>query len=524
MWTNIMEDVIKVFIAYSRQDFDLLTELRSHIKILERAHKIKAWHDGEIEAGHEWEIEIKKALHSADIILLLISKDFLASDYCYEKEMSEALELHKSGKKIVLPVILKTCAWESAPFAKFQVLPKSGAPIVSPKWHTRDEAFKEVVEALKYNSERIRIGIALKDPEKAYEYYLSQGDDFFLDMDWLNAKKFYQKALQRWSDTYFPNKNIIKEKIEFCGDANDFAEIKSRDVRNLVLYAYKDENSGLYGFYNPKNNRIIIPAQFDEVYTTGEFGANYGMTSDGMACVSLNGKIGAIDIIGNDIAPFIFDEAKEHICDILEFRKGNCWGAIDRFGNDIIPFIFDWTEVWPPYVVVAKNGKQGIYTTQGTLVLPIEYDDIVYFDGEVFQNDLAVVQKNNRYGFVNEKNEVIIPFNYKMAHGFSEDFAAVQNFDDLWGFINGNSETVINFKYDAVEDFDNNMARVKIDELWGIIDRDGKFILRCKYEEIGWYCQEFVPLKNGGLWGGINLKSRDFIDFNLIEWDPILKD
>jgi hypothetical protein len=105
------------------------------------------WLRGFGEGQAEWGVEIDKHLEASNVILLLVSADFLASDYCYEKEMGRAMERHAQGAACVIPIILRSCDWQSAPFGKLQALPKDGKAITS--WGNRDEAFTNVVEGLK---------------------------------------------------------------------------------------------------------------------------------------------------------------------------------------------------------------------------------------------------------------------------------------------------------------------------------------------------------------------------------------
>jgi hypothetical protein len=102
------------------------------------------WFDGEIKPGEEWEKSIFEALNKADIILLLISADFISSDYCYDVEMKKAIDRHENGEAIVIPVILSHCDWTETPFSKLQALPKDGVPIVDSKWYTEDQAMADV--------------------------------------------------------------------------------------------------------------------------------------------------------------------------------------------------------------------------------------------------------------------------------------------------------------------------------------------------------------------------------------------
>ncbi len=107
---------ISIFFSYSHLDESLRDELAKHLKLLERQGAIATWHDRKITAGQEWANAIDHHLETAQIILLLVSVNFLASDYCYDLEMKRALERHETGAAKVIPIILKPVDWEFAPF------------------------------------------------------------------------------------------------------------------------------------------------------------------------------------------------------------------------------------------------------------------------------------------------------------------------------------------------------------------------------------------------------------------------
>jgi TIR domain len=136
-----------VFFSYSHKDEDLRNELEVHLSSLKRHGVISTWHDRRITVGTELGSAIDGNLSAADVILLLVSPDFINSDYCYEKEMDRAMERHKSGAARVIPVILRPCDWHSLPFGKLLATPTDGKPVT--KWADRDEAFLNVVQAIK---------------------------------------------------------------------------------------------------------------------------------------------------------------------------------------------------------------------------------------------------------------------------------------------------------------------------------------------------------------------------------------
>jgi hypothetical protein len=138
---------IQIFFSYAREDEELRNEVVKQLVLLERQHIIAHWHDCNISAGKDWAHEINERLKAADIILLLVSSDFMATDYCYELEMRRALERHEAGETYVIPVLLRPVDWRSAPFGKLQALPQNSVPIVL--WPNRDEALLDVARGIR---------------------------------------------------------------------------------------------------------------------------------------------------------------------------------------------------------------------------------------------------------------------------------------------------------------------------------------------------------------------------------------
>ncbi len=142
-----------VFFSYSHADEVLRNELEKQLSMLKRQGIIETWHDRRIGAGQEIDKSIDERVNSDAIILLLVSPDFLDSDYCYGVEMKRAMERHEEGGAVVIPVILRPCDWHSAPFGKLNATPPDGKPIT--KWADRDEALLEVAKAIRGVSTRL---------------------------------------------------------------------------------------------------------------------------------------------------------------------------------------------------------------------------------------------------------------------------------------------------------------------------------------------------------------------------------
>lgn len=149
-----------IFICYARADEELKQKLEQHLRLLKRLGLVDIWHDRNISAGTEWQQEIDRHLNNAQIILLLISPDFMDSDYCYGVEMKRAMERHARGEACVIPVILRPVIWHSAPFGKLQALPRDAEPVTSRNWHTLDEAFFSIAKGIQDKIEEIQTEVS----------------------------------------------------------------------------------------------------------------------------------------------------------------------------------------------------------------------------------------------------------------------------------------------------------------------------------------------------------------------------
>jgi internalin A len=133
---------IRVFYSYSHKDETLRDQLETHLTILKRRGLIQSWHDRRINPGQVWVGEIDSHLDSAQIILLLVSADFISSEYCYEIEMKRAMARHDAGEAVVIPIMLRACNKNGTPFSAVQGLPKDFKPVTS--WDNTDEAWTDV--------------------------------------------------------------------------------------------------------------------------------------------------------------------------------------------------------------------------------------------------------------------------------------------------------------------------------------------------------------------------------------------
>lgn len=147
--------MIKIFLSYSHTDEVLRAEFDKHLALLKRQGVIDVWSDHCIRPGEELDSVIDAGIESADIVLLLISSDFIHSDYCFGRELKIAMERHDQKRSIVVPIILRPCDWHSSPFGRLKALPTDGKAVI--KWAILDEAFLDVVQQLRLLISKARV-------------------------------------------------------------------------------------------------------------------------------------------------------------------------------------------------------------------------------------------------------------------------------------------------------------------------------------------------------------------------------
>jgi hypothetical protein len=194
---------IHVFITYAHEDEVYRNRLIEHLKFLERQGEITSWYDRLIKPGTSWSGEINHNLEISDIILALISASFFASDYCYEKELQMALERHKYGRSILIPIIVRPCDWTDSPLGKIQALPTDAIPVNT--WPNEDAAWTIIVQGIKKAT-----GILKEQKQKFRETIPDQFRNFVSERDSLlcmedsevtrNIKRLEKKEPYLWKE------------------------------------------------------------------------------------------------------------------------------------------------------------------------------------------------------------------------------------------------------------------------------------------------------------------------------------
>ena len=232
---------IKLFIGYSSKDEIYRESLEKHLSLMKRKKEIEAWSYRKILSGKEWEQEISENLESADVIVFLISPDFMASDYCFDIEVKRAMEKHESKDSVVLPVIVRACDWEDgAPFSKLQALPEPADPIK--KWKDEDEAWLSVVSGIKKVAKSL-------EAEKSLQPFQEKGVSSGLQKDfkdWLEDTEiqFSHRRVDHISlgDIYVPpHLKLLNEDSDNLAKTIDTKSVLTRP-KNLIVFG--DEQSG----------------------------------------------------------------------------------------------------------------------------------------------------------------------------------------------------------------------------------------------------------------------------------------
>ena len=249
------DPMAKIFFSYSHKDEALRDELETHLAMLRNEGLIESWHDRRILAGDQFDQSIDIELENANIILLLVSPDFLASSYCYDIEMKRAMERHDADEARVIPVILRPCeGWTRAPFGKLLAAPRDGKPVT--KWPDRDEAFGDVARQIRDALPTPQDSISTSPPQAPQQQTISSprssnlrlkkefseaDQDRFLDEAFEYMARFFEGSLneleqrnpeietrfkridsQTFTATIYRNGNVASQCCIRCGGRRSF--------------------------------------------------------------------------------------------------------------------------------------------------------------------------------------------------------------------------------------------------------------------------------------------------------------
>jgi hypothetical protein len=276
---------MEVLFSYSHADEELRNKLEVHLAMLKREGLITAWHDRRITAGRELDPAINEHTETAGIILLLVSPDFLASEYCYEIEMKRALERHAAGEARVIPVILRPCDWLNSSLKVLVATPHDGKAVVK---HTNiDEAFLEVTQD-------IRAAIAELRSVSPAAAAVSPAPSIPVSPAPARAEKRSSNLRIKRTFSDHERDQFLEESFEYIANyyENSLAELRARNPQIETRFRRVDANHFTAAVY--QNGRKESGCR---LWLGGDFGGHgiYYSSSDEGRDNSWNGQMSVAD-------------------------------------------------------------------------------------------------------------------------------------------------------------------------------------------------------------------------------------
>jgi tetratricopeptide (TPR) repeat protein len=224
---------IHVFCSYAQQDKPLRDDLEKHLSTFKRSGLMTIWHNQEIAPGTEWKSQISTHLNTADIILLLLSSDFIASDYCYIEEMEHALKRHEAGEAHVIPILLRYVHWQDTPLGKLQVLPLEAEPITA--WKDTDKALFHVADIIRQKATELRA-------QKERNYRVEEGRTYEGAGEYDKAEKAYAEILHVFPDhpdniaIYQSRADLLRRIGRYEDAAEMYQKVINLNPKDFSLY------------------------------------------------------------------------------------------------------------------------------------------------------------------------------------------------------------------------------------------------------------------------------------------------
>ncbi len=281
----------RLFVSYSHPDDAFRKRLETALALLKRQGLVDVWTDQAILPGQEIDPAIAAELEAADVIILLVSPDFLASNYCFEKEMTRALERHCAGEAVVIPLIGRPCSWQQTPLGAVKAIPRDGKPVSKyadpdDAWHEVETEIRRLIEAL--NRKRADTSASAPGeptPARAVSAAVrlprsfSDADrDDFIDQAFETIADTFTASLQELEGANPGVKGRFRRK-----DADEFTATVYRDGKETascrVFRAKQFRTTDIYFSYEAAG----MGMQYNESLSTTDDGAELQLRPLGMA-------------------------------------------------------------------------------------------------------------------------------------------------------------------------------------------------------------------------------------------------
>lgn len=270
---------MKAFISYSHRDSEAVDRLHTHLATLRREGLIETWFDRRILPGDSIDDKITIELESCDIFLMLVSPDFLESDYCVDREMRRALERHDSGDARVIPIVIQPCDWTSSPLSKLKVLPKDGKPIS--EWINENNAYLDVVKELRRILDDQVTTISPEHPVSSVDLRTARNYRVKRDFDEIDRSDFRDRTFSLIRD-YF--QKAISEIDNIDDLRGRFEEITNKSFRCTVVNRVLVGSRGTAHITVHCGNNIFglgdIYYSFEQHASTGHANGSFSVNAD----------------------------------------------------------------------------------------------------------------------------------------------------------------------------------------------------------------------------------------------------
>jgi TIR domain len=323
---------VSIFLSYAREDEPLRKELEKHLSLLQRQGFLSTWHDRQIQPGANWAEMIDEQLEKASIILLLISADFLASDYCYGIEMQRALQRYEAGQAQVVPIFLRPVDWEMASFMYLQGLPHNGKAVT--EWNNQDAAFADIAKGIRCVVEALTyVKVSQKPGPPLFVNTLTDNEK---EKSCLNVEKHFKKRENRPSlwlllrrKRSFRKKTLIQPLLVgilfllVCSGGIGFVRgllpllpvepITLEETLERYCSALSHQDFNQYNTLVPLQNRSAVPGP------RGPYNTCIPLSDRPVVCSSIN-KIGFIE----------YDHTSDYKESLFLQSKNGRWSIIYR--------------------------------------------------------------------------------------------------------------------------------------------------------------------------------------------------
>ena len=359
----------------------------------------------------------------------------------------------------------------------------------------------------------------------------------YLDIDIKNVNKISKDYS---ISKVLNDKNLI---IVYCDGLYGCIDYEGNVIIDFKYDSMEKSSDGLilvsqnkkYGCIDYYGN-VTIPLKYDWL----------GTFSENLALAYINDKYGYIDINGNTAIEFQYDYAGKFNEGLAPVCKNNKYGYIDKLGQAIIPLQFDYAQPFSNGLAIVVQRKEvdtnyddiismdiesfgysilqpckynlswlteigsyGYIDKTGEVIIPFEYDS-----AENFNEDLAIVCKDNKYGYIDKIGQAVTPFEYDSAKDFSEGLAVVCK-DNKYGYIDKTGEVIIPFEYDSAENFSEGLAVVCKDNKYGYIDKTGQAVTPFEYDSAQSFTEGLATIWQNDKYGCIDISMNKVIPVNL---------